>query len=368
MSGIVWTKGQLEAIGAKSDKILVSAAAGSGKSTVLTERIIRKITSAEENRDISKMLVVTFTRAAAAELQSKIERAIKQAAEENPRNRRIALQLIKLHSAQISTIHGFCNNLIRRSFQYLGISGASRIGDESETEKIRLEIMDRVLEDAYDGRVAGVENFAEFAELFVKENDNKLGQIFMGIYLKIKNQPDGFKAWNDIISQLSPKTEFEKTVYAKLIFKKLGIYLDGYMERYEDALTYLQSEPAYEKGYYSAFMDDFEFMRSLAQAVRSEDYRSIKEIINGHENAKLKGIPKADKSERGEFIKEFLRDEFKNDIKKFKEDYFRYDKDEEDYFRIETANVCRTLLSFLTEFDRQYSRKNADWIYWITTI
>ena len=125
MPEVKWTDAQLKAINTSDRSLLVSAAAGSGKTATLTERILRSIT--ERGTDISEMLIVTFTRAAVSELKARISRALENAAAENPDLRR---QLYRLDSAKICTIHSFCLDILRPNFDRMGLPAKFRTLDE----------------------------------------------------------------------------------------------------------------------------------------------------------------------------------------------------------------------------------------------
>ena len=135
-----WTNAQRKAIEVRDKTLLVSAAAGSGKTTVLIERIIRSLTDPEHPADISRMLIVTFTRAAAAELKQRISTALSAALAERPNDRRLFKQLSALGSAHISTIDSFYGDVVRRNANSLTIPQNLRIADEPELIKIRKRI------------------------------------------------------------------------------------------------------------------------------------------------------------------------------------------------------------------------------------
>ena len=127
-----WTPKQLEAIETRDRTLLVSAAAGSGKTATLTERIIRSLTDENNPIDVSELLVVTYTKAAASELRVKISRAIEDAVRKNPENERLTRQLYMLPSAKIRTIDSFCNDILRANTDKLGIGAGYRIADTAE--------------------------------------------------------------------------------------------------------------------------------------------------------------------------------------------------------------------------------------------
>jgi ATP-dependent helicase/nuclease subunit A len=130
--------------------LLLSAAAGSGKTATLTARIIRSLTAPEQPADISRLLVVTFTRAAANELKTRISAALSAALTEQPGNRHLTRQLISLGSASICTIDSFCLSLVRANFQTLSLSPDFRLADETELAVLKRAMMDDLIEEYYD--------------------------------------------------------------------------------------------------------------------------------------------------------------------------------------------------------------------------
>ena len=144
-----WTNAQEAAMKQYPKTLLVSAAAGSGKTSVLTERIIRSLTQKEHPADLSRMLIVTFTRAAAAELKSRIASALSDALAENPDNAHLSHQLFLLGSAQISTIDSFFQRTVRDHFEQLNIPSTFRIADDNELDVLSAETLNSVIEEFY---------------------------------------------------------------------------------------------------------------------------------------------------------------------------------------------------------------------------
>ena len=127
-----WTEPQKDAINANGANIIVSAAAGSGKTAVLVERVVRLITDEKNPVDIDKLLIVTFTIPAAAEMKARISARLEEILKENPHNRRVMRQLTLIPSAKICTIDAFCLNLVRENFFELSVSQDFTILDNSE--------------------------------------------------------------------------------------------------------------------------------------------------------------------------------------------------------------------------------------------
>ena len=149
--GREWTDEQKSAITSRDRTLLVSAAAGSGKTATLTERIIRSILDKENPMNISDMLIVTFTNAAVGELRERITEAVKAAIRENPEDDRLREQLLMLPGAKISTIDSFCSDILRANCDMVGISPSYRIADTAEGALLSDRIMNALIESIYSG-------------------------------------------------------------------------------------------------------------------------------------------------------------------------------------------------------------------------
>ena len=161
--GVSWTKEQAQVIHLRNRNILVSAAAGSGKTAVLVERIITRLTVDEPPIDVDQMLVVTFTEAAAAEMKERIRDAIEKKLEEQPENVHLQRQATLIHNAQVTTIHSFCLSVIRDYFHMIDLDPGFRIADEGELKLLRQDVLEEVLENCY---TAGEQSFLDCIESF----------------------------------------------------------------------------------------------------------------------------------------------------------------------------------------------------------
>ncbi len=174
-----WTKEQQDAIYKKGNNILVAAAAGSGKTAVLVERIIQKII--KDNVDINKLLVVTFTNAAAAEIRERVPEAIYKKLDEDPDNENLNRQLVLLSKASICTIHAFCLEVIRNNFYELNISANFRVAAEEEVEIIKQEVIEDVFEKLYDEESEDIEKIVyTYADY---RDDQKLKDMVLFHYI-----------------------------------------------------------------------------------------------------------------------------------------------------------------------------------------
>ena len=145
-----WTDEQKKVIELHHRNILVSAAAGSGKTAVLVERIIKMVTDPDKNIDIDKLVVVTFTKAAAGEMRQRISEAIEERLELNPEDEKLQKQLTLIHNAQITTIDSFCLNIVRNNFTSADIDPGFRTADEGELKLLEADVMGKILEEYYE--------------------------------------------------------------------------------------------------------------------------------------------------------------------------------------------------------------------------
>ena len=222
-----WTASQEAAMTLRGKTLLVSAAAGSGKTSVLTERIIRSLTDRENPADISRLLVVTFTRAAAAELKSRIAEALSAALAENPGDKHLSKQLLLLGSAQISTIDSFFQKIVRSNFEQLGLPASFRIADEAEIHPLATEVLESLIEEFYQryatqepkgtafSQIAG-NRFAENLDhLLSNRSDGKLNDLLFDFFHLFSSYPEGIDILKNGASELrrSADCEFMETPY-----------------------------------------------------------------------------------------------------------------------------------------------------------
>ena len=175
-----WTSAQQKVIDTRNKNVLVSAAAGSGKTAVLVERIISMITQGENPLDIDHLLVVTFTNAAAAEMRTRIGKAIDEKLRNEPDNTHLQRQMSLLQSAQITTIHSFCLNVIRNYFYRIDLDPSFKIAEESEITLMKSDVIADVLERWYE---EGREDFHEFIESYSRsKSDEPIEDLILKLY------------------------------------------------------------------------------------------------------------------------------------------------------------------------------------------
>ena len=184
---VTWTEEQKKVIDTRNCDILVSAAAGSGKTAVLVARILALITDEKRPVDIDRLLVVTFTNAAAAEMRERIRDALEKRAEEEPDNAHLQRQLVLVHNAKITTIHSFCLHVLRNHFQTVGIDPSFRVADEGEMILLEQEAVEETVNRAYK---SGKEEFSGFLECFATgKSDMAVQDAILQIYHFALGQP-----------------------------------------------------------------------------------------------------------------------------------------------------------------------------------
>ena len=192
--GVSWTTEQQQVIDLRKRNILVSAAAGSGKTAVLVERIIKMITEGENPVDIDRLLIVTFTNAAAAEMRERIGAAIEKELEEQPDNEHLQRQLTLIHNAQITTIDSFCLYVIRNHFHEIDLEPNFRIGDEGELKLLREDVLSQVLSNHYEEPTA---EFKALVEGYASgRTDGALSEMILSLYEFSRSYPWS-KEWLD---------------------------------------------------------------------------------------------------------------------------------------------------------------------------
>lgn len=182
-----FTKEQQKAVDLRKRNLLVAAAAGSGKTAVLVNRIIKTVTEGEHPADIDRLLVMTFTKAAAAQMRERIEAALLEKLDKDPLNEHLQKQTILVHTADITTIDSFCMSVLRNHFNEIGLDPAFRVADEGELKLMRQDILERVLEEAYQEKT---EAFLSFIESFsAKKNDVNVIEAVEQLYQYSQSKP-----------------------------------------------------------------------------------------------------------------------------------------------------------------------------------
>ena len=223
---VKWTDEQKQAIYEKDSNILVAAAAGSGKTAVLVERIINKIIN--EKIDIDRLLVVTFTNAAASEMRERVLKAIYKKIDENLEDERLQRQVTLLNKASICTIDSFCLDVVRNNFFEIDISQNFRIADTTEIEILQQDVLEELFEEKYESKD---ENFAKLINTYTGyRDDTPLKELILTIYKYIQSNPYPEKWLAEKIEMFNFNLEeckdFSQTSWGKILLKQIKEIVD----------------------------------------------------------------------------------------------------------------------------------------------
>lgn len=362
------TSEQLDAVTLRPRKLLVSAAAGSGKTTVLTERIIRELTDKEEPADISDFLIVTYTRAAAEDLRGKIGEALRRASAADPENVALARQYSRLGGAHISTIHSFCAALVKRNFNRLSLSPSLKVCEADMANELKSEVMDELIEEGYAGRLGAIPDFSAFADNFVTGNDARLADILLKLYERSIILPDGAARWEEAATALSSEVAFMETEHGRVLALALERSVSYCRHLYETCLPLLISDGYLSERYLPVYHSDIGIIDRFSSLLdKGADISDIGRELDGISFARLPTIPKQKTLPQGLYFKNTVREALKGEVKELKKLFYCpkelvkcSDGSANDdlilqKMRINSANIALKLIGFLREFDRRYA-------------
>ena len=233
MSEPRWTPAQQAAIDDRGGALLVSAAAGSGKTAVLTERAVRLITDPEHPVDADKLLIVTFTNAAAAELRARIGQALLRRSQQEPGNTALRRQRMLLQRAPICTIDAFCLDLLHKHFQALDIPPDFTPADPGSVEVLRASALAETLENAYRDP-----DFCAFADLYGKgRTDKPAGDTILQVYDFLRSLPDYGRKLDEYLAPWQQENGFDDTVWHGLLLAEAARCARAGRELLQAALT-----------------------------------------------------------------------------------------------------------------------------------
>ncbi len=331
----IWTSEQWDAITEKDCNLLVAAAAGAGKTAVLVERIIRKITDVENPIDIDKLLIVTFTNAAATEMRERIAEAISERLEKNPDSVNIQRQLTLLGKASITTIHSFCLEVIRSNFQNINIDPGFRVADETESSLMKLEALSEVFEEQYE---KGEPDFFELLECYGGNRDDQaLQDMVLNLYSFIQSSPwpESWLEEHTNSMYVPVDTDFSETPWGKVLLESVKLELDGLKVMMTRAVELLQYAIGLEK-YQAVYMEDLAnvdaILKLLVDSPRisksgqdsrepSPDNQKWNNLFNALQNIEFTTLPRSGKEvdkDKQEIVKK-IRDDVKTRMKKLRD-------------------------------------------------
>ena len=356
---MAWTKEQQAVIDSRGGDLLVSAAAGSGKTAVLVERILTMIGEKENPMDIDKMLIVTFTKAAAAEMRERIGMAIERQLQEEPENEHLRKQSAYLQKAQISTIHSFCLQLIKDHFNVLGIDPEFRMLDEGEGKLLKTDVMKQVLEQFYE---EGSEAFHLLVEGYTSGKDDKaLEELTNKLYEFAMSNPEP-EVWLSNAKErfaLDTEVELKESSYMKELLAATEQLLFELYEKNQLALE-LSRRPNGPIAYEKTLEQDQKYLESL---LGIEDYEQYQSAMAASGFTRMSGRPGKETDEALKAVVKQLRDEGKEQLTAWKEQFFQKTLEE----MLEEVHLVRqpmealigVVLAFKEQFAKAKEKKNV---------
>ena len=356
--GVSWTTEQQQVIDLRNRNILVSAAAGSGKTAVLVERIVKIITDKNHPVDIDHLLIVTFTNAAAAEMRERIGNAIEKALDEKPGNEHLLRQLTLIHNAQITTIDSFCLYVVRNHFHEIDLEPNFRIGDEGELKLLREDVLGRVLEQNYE---EPSEAFSDFVEGYASgRTDAALNEMILQLYEFSRSYPWPEKWLDSFVGayRIETREELDRAEWLAPLTENICFVLKDCEQLLKQALAITQQDDGPDM-YEKAVQSDLEKYEGLSRLTSFCELSGALSDIKYDRLASSRGFE--GDPDKLELVKS-LREQAKDVVKKLCRQYFFCSPEMmiEQLERTEPMleEVVRLTKQFADEFAAAKRRKN----------
>lgn len=370
MGEVRWTEAQRDAIISRGKSVAVSAAAGSGKTAVLTRRIIERICAEDASGDLSRILVVTFTKAAASELVSRISDALSEELAKNPGNRHIHEQSLLVSSAHISTIHSFCLELIRTNFQKLAIPADFSAADETEIMLMMKRIADELISDYFEGEIAPgerkIENFARFADTFGDvSNMEKLSETMLSLYQALSSSAEFLEGIDRCRREYDKAAAegFDGSPWERVRRAYLADFLRHYRNLYKQALAYIAENDIYAK-YADGFSYDLSVIDGLLNKIGNQStYGELSESLSSYSPVRLVSLRGVSGDQKMNGYKA-ARTEFSKELRRISSEYYGFSEEALGEALRGTSEMLDSLSAFLHTFEMRFSaeKKRRKWI------
>lgn len=348
-----WTDEQKKVIETRHRNLLVSAAAGSGKTAVLVERIIRMITDPEHPVDIDKLLVMTFTNAAAAEMRERVETALGKILDEDPGNKNLERQNTLIHHAKITTIDSFCLNLLREHFHELDLDPGFRVADEGELMLLKADVMKELLEEYY-GRED--ERFIKFVDTYATgRTDGGLEEYILKVWEFSQSNPWPGEWIAACRKELrdggtgEDRDPMEETAWMKYLIQDVKRQAEEFLDGLYGAAD-LAAEEDGPQAYAPMLAEDIRGMEELKEA---GTYREIAECLEGLKFGRLAAVRGKNVDPEKKEQAAAYRNVAKDGIKKMKALYLPGDIDEV----FADLDACREPILMLLELAEEFSAR-----------
>lgn len=349
-----WSAEQQEAIYARGGNLLVAAAAGAGKTSVLVERIISYLKDVSGGIDVDRLLVVTFTNAAAAEMRERIGRELARELERQPDSRHLRRQLTLLNHASIGTLHSFCLEVVRRYFYRLHLDPNFRVADDGEAELLQFEVLEELLEAKY--QESGNENFLALVDCYGGERDDAgLVDIVLKMYRFARSNP-----WPEEWLQKALATvnfeegrKIDDFEWCRGLKDSLALELQRCHYDLEYAIE-LCREPGGPGAYLENLYEDLVMLKGLYRACQ-EPWENLSSRFQDIKFGTLKRIRKGDEVDSAmQKQVQNLRDKVKRQVNRLRATYFSQTPEQHLQDLQEMAAVISALVQLVREFGESF--------------
>ncbi|MDD4752466.1 MAG: helicase-exonuclease AddAB subunit AddA [Desulfitobacteriaceae bacterium] len=355
MSKTLWTKEQERGFTERADNLLVAAAAGSGKTAVLVERILGYITDEKDLVDIDRLLVVTFTNAAAAEMRQRVGEKIEQKISERPDCRRLQRQFSLLNKANITTIHSFCLEILRQQFHRLNLDPNFRVADEAEMNLLKSDVLDKVLEDNYESGCIGFLTLVE--KLGGERSDDRLGKIVLELYRYARSQPYPRKWLENAGQGCSGVLRIDSFSWCRFLMEHIKLSLEQSLLELERAQEWAR-QPGGPERYLAVLENDLNVVKNLLDASLI-NWNSLHQTF---QDVKWERLPRCSKDvdENLKVAVQERRNRVKKDVSKLQKSYFsRFPEDHLKDIQ-EAATEIEELSRLVIQFDQEFQKAKLE--------
>ncbi|OPJ57483.1 helicase-exonuclease AddAB subunit AddA [Clostridium oryzae] len=352
-----WTKEQESAIYSRSGNYLVAAAAGSGKTAVLVERIIKIITDAKNPIDIDRLLVVTFTNAAAAEMRERIGDAISRELDENPDSRLLQRQLTLINKANITTMHSFCLDVIKNNFHCIDLDPNFRIANETETILLKQETLQDMLERKYE---QGDEKFINLVDAFGGSKDDRfLIEMISELYNFSMSGPWPEKWLIEKAEEFNVDSDFDimSEAWGNVLIESIEIDILEALDSLNKAINICETAEGLEP-YLDTLLEDKAKVETIYQAMKGS-FNEIYEAFNALQFNTIKRLKKDADKVAGEEVKK-IRDDVKKKLTAVGKETFSMSPQEIDDSLKHMYPYMKELSELVIEFNDEYSEAKRD--------
>ena len=348
-----WTKEQAMAINARRGSILVGAAAGSGKTAVLTRRVIERLTDKENPSGADRLLIVTFTKAAASEMKARISKAIEEEIKKDPTNERLVIQQMLLPSAKICTIDSFCGSLVRDHFEELDLSPDFQIADEGELELLSQNALALTLEELYQ---KGEKSFLDLVELLFKGRDDSfLSEMILELYRQSVSYPFPERWLSEISADYEKCGKIEEGRFGKIILDYAAEAVDYCRDIVSSTKMMISGDKELEKAFLKAAEADGAQLEFLREKLNEGKWDEVRRAAENFEFVRRGSVSKEMKSDPDVLFLTESRDRLKAVVQKTLVPLFCSSEAEFEDDMTFFAPMTKSLCSAVTLYSKHFS-------------